>query len=158
MKKKSDDIFDWNLGSKSDKAFNWNMDENIMSNAFDIGFKKKLKGKPTGGIGLDIDMGDHYWAGALANFPSYEKDFNSALGFTVDDGFPEDRQPESFRRDFKRMSSERIERLESGEMPMAEDDNMFGIKQRNEPSSFGNIYDNKEELGRKKQGIGRNKI
>jgi hypothetical protein len=89
-------------------------------------------------------MDDPYgiWEHGVKKFPSYQKDFDKAMGFTVNEGFQDqedfDDQP-SFSKEFHRNEDERISRTMSGEQDFLEDD-MFQQRVKGRPQRAGNIF------------------
>ena len=81
------------------------------------------------------------WKKGVASFPSYQKDFDKAMGFTVDDGFPDndfEDQPR-FSQEFRDGENERQERTLQGESDMDQDDAFF-TRIKNMPKRHGNIF------------------
>jgi|SaaInlV_165m_DNA_2_1040747.scaffolds.fasta_scaffold88060_2 hypothetical protein len=74
-------------------------------------------------------------------FPTYKRDFDSALGYNIN-GFPEDRDiqdQESYNKEFNSIETERNDRTISGESNLFED-NTFGQRLRGRPQRAGNIF------------------
>lgn len=79
-------------------------------------------------------------------FPSMEDDFKSAMNFTVEHGMPPARDEdygdiadEPFSKDFVQFEEERTERIQSGGMPLQEDD-IFMTRKKGRPMQ-GNIFE-----------------
>ncbi len=88
------------------------------------------------------------WKKGIAGFPTYKKDFDLAMSYTVDDGFRNqpDEDEERFSHEFKREESEREERVLSGESDSSHDEAFFS-RIRHIPKSKGNIFGDGDDGG-----------
>jgi len=74
-------------------------------------------------------------------FPTYKKDFDSAMGYTLN-GYPKDddiQDQESYSREFKEAEEERNTRTVSGESRLFSDD-IFKLRLKGRPQRGGNIF------------------
>lgn len=91
----------------------------------------------------------NFWGKGISKFPSYKKDFDSAMSYSIEDGFPQQdnyEDDEKFSDQFKRAEYEQRERSTQGGQDFNEDD-MFSLRIKSRMKPYGNIYDDSGKDG-----------
>lgn len=99
--------------------------------------------------GYDDDDVMGMWGKGIKKFPSYEKDFDSAMSYSIEDGFPRQdnyEDDERFSEQFKRAESEQRERSTQGGQEYEEDE-LFSQRIKSRQKPYGNIFGNSMENG-----------